>query len=128
MPLVASATICSICVPVTAVSGVTAGSVGKSLVIVMRGIVAGDCRHIAVGVPQHQARQIVQRMMAHRAVEIDRPQRRACARRHVPDDEGRMGQVELQIQRIVLTRADDQRRDEIDIERHGEIGRLPWVC
>ena len=83
--------------------------------------VGGHLRHRAVGVSQHQAREVAQRMMAHRPVEVHRPQRGASRRKRVADDERRVGKIELQVERVVLTRADGQRGVKGDVHGHGEV-------
>ncbi len=50
----------------------------------------------------------------HRAVEVHGPHRGAGADRHVADEEGGMREIELEIERVVLGRAHDQRRVEVE--------------
>ena len=60
----------------------------------------------------------------HRAVEIDRPERRAGGgRRGVADDECRMRQIELQIERVARAGAHLERRVELEVHRHRQVAR-----
>ena len=73
--------------------------------------------------PQHEAGQIVQRMVTDRAIEVHCPQRGAGAGRNVADQEGGMREIELQVERVVLIGGDHQRRNESHSDGHGEIRR-----
>ena len=72
---------------------------------------------------QNQTRQVAQRVVTQRTVEIDCPQRVAYARRNVAHQKRRMSEIEFQVQRVVLAGGHDQRRYEGHLDRHREIRR-----
>ena len=123
VPLAPSAAIVSAWALAIAVSGLVAGYAAKSLVIAERG--GSDARDRAVGVAQHELRDVGHRQPAHRALEIHCPQCRAGSRgRSVADDECRVCQVELEIERIARAGAYRERRVEVDVYRHREVAGI----
>jgi len=79
-------------------------------------------------VSQQEARDVTHQMMAHRPVEIHRPQRGAGGRRRrVADDERRMGKIELQVERVVLTRADGQGESKVTFTGTVKLPLLPCL-
>ena len=71
---------------------------------------------------QDEAREIVARAPAHRAVEVHRPDRGTGAVRHMPHEECGMRQIELEIERVVLARAHVERCVEGNRYRYGQVG------
>ncbi len=70
---------------------------------------------------QYQAAQVGQRTMPHRTAEIDGPLCGCRAGRVVANDEGRLRQIEFQIQRGRARGAHNQRGDEIDRDWRRQI-------
>jgi hypothetical protein len=86
-----------------------------------------DARDRAVGVTQHESRDVGHRQAPHGAIEVHGPQRRAISRRRsVADDERRVRQIELEIERVARTCAHRERRVELDVHRHPPPCP-PWI-
>ena len=93
-----------------------------------RALIRRDGCHVAVGVPQHEARELVPGPAPYRAVEVDRPHRGARTDGNVTHEERGMRQIELQIERVALGRAHRQRRVEIHLHGHGQIRSRALAC
>ena len=90
-----------------------------------RALVRRDGCHVAVGVSQHEARQLVPGPAPYRAVEIDRPDGGARADGNVTHQKRGVRQIELQVERVALRRAYRQRRIEIHLHGHGQARSRP---
>ena len=89
-----------------------------------RRVVRRDRRNIAVHMAQNEQCDVPDRMVPDRTIEIYRPDCRAHQRgRRMCDDEGRMREIELDIELAGHARRDLQRRDKHDRHGHRQIRR-----
>mmetsp|Transcript_11778 Transcript_11778/g.27627 ORF Transcript_11778/g.27627 Transcript_11778/m.27627 type:complete len:433 (-) Transcript_11778:630-1928(-) len=94
---------------------------GRQLLAVgQRAVVARQADHLAIVMAHDQAGQIGHLLVLDRTVEIDRPGRLAAADRHMAGQEGRVIEVELDIDRRARRAGHHQRRDELDRDRDGQ--------
>ena len=83
------------------------------------GVVGGHGGHRAVQVAQHHVGKAAGMVAQHGAVEVHRPYQRLGGGGDMADDEGRVREIELQVEGIVGVGAHDQGLDQVDGRGHG---------